>query len=111
LRLLDRIMESAGFRAIAVVGAVGFLLGVLLLAYGLWRARAVQPWTASVIAVAAIAVFIGQVTDNRAIFAIAFVLYIVALAPLGKRILTESDEEWARESAPPAAAPAPSGTE
>jgi hypothetical protein len=64
-----------------------------------------------VIAVAAIAVFIGQVTDNRAIFAIAFALYIVALAPLGKRILPESDEEWARESAPPAAAPAPGGTE
>jgi hypothetical protein len=29
-------------RAVAVVGAVSFLLGVLLLAYGLWRARAVQ---------------------------------------------------------------------
>jgi hypothetical protein len=63
-----------------------------------------------VIAVAAIAVFIGQVTDNRIIFAIAFGLYVVALAPLGRRILTESDEEWVRESAPPAAAAAPGGT-
>jgi Domain of unknown function (DUF4386) len=98
--LLDRIKESAGFRAIAVIGAVSFLLGALLLAYGLWRARAVQPWVAAGIAVGAIAVFIGQVTDNRTIFAIAFAIYLVALGPLGWRLLTESDEEWAREPQP-----------
>ncbi len=97
--LLDRIKESAGLRAVAVVGAVAFLLGVLLLAYGLWRARAVQPWMAGGIAAAAIVVFIGQVTDNRFIFVIAFAIYLVALGALGWRILTESDEEWARDPA------------
>jgi hypothetical protein len=101
--LLDRIKESAGLRAVAVVGAVSFLLGVLLLAYGLWRARAVQPWMAGGIAAAAIVVFIGQVTDNRFIFAIAFAIYLVALGPIGWRILTESDEEWALDAARPAA--------
>ena len=103
--LLDRIKESAGLRAVAVVGAVSFLLGVLLLAYGLRRARAVQPWMAGGIAAAGTVVFIGQVTDNRFIFAIAFAIYFVALGPIGWRILTESDEQWAPDPALPAATP------
>jgi hypothetical protein len=107
--LLDRIKESAGLRAVAVFGAVAFLLGVLLLAYGLWRARAVQAWVAGGIAAAAIVVFIGQVTDNRLIFAIAFAIYLVALGPIGRRILTESDEERASKPTQPAAPSAPMG--
>lgn len=97
-------------RAIAVVGAIAFLLGMLLLACGLWRTRAVQRWGAGAIAAAAIVVFIGQVADNRAIFAIAFAIYLVGLGPLGWKILTESDEEWARVPAPPSATPAEGST-
>lgn len=93
--LFHRIKESTGLRGVAVVGAICFLLGVLVLAYGLWRARAVQPWQAGGIALGAITFFIGQVTDNRIIFAIAFALYLVTLGPLGWRVLRESDEEWA----------------
>lgn len=105
--LLDRIKESAGLRAIAVVGAVSFVLGMLLLAHGLWRSGAVPSWMAGAIAAAAIAVFIGQVTDNQAIFAIAFAIYVVGLGPLGWRTLTESDEEWARLPTRLPSAPAP----
>jgi len=94
--LLDRIKESAGLLAIARISAVALLLGVLLLAVGLARARAVRSWTAITIAAAAVAFFGGQVTDNRLIFAIAFVIYLVGLGPLGWRILRESDEEWER---------------
>lgn len=94
--LLDRIKESAGLRAIAVVGGVAFLLGMVLLAYGLWRTAAVGPWTAGGITAAAIALFIGQVTNNQVIFAIAFAIYLITLAPLGWRILTQSDEQWTR---------------
>jgi hypothetical protein len=104
--LIDRIKESAGLRAVAVVGALAFLLGVLMLAYGLWRARGVQSWTAGAIAAGAIVVFIGQVTDNRFIFAFAFAIYVVALAPVGWRVLGESDDEWARGSPSPTAMPA-----
>jgi hypothetical protein len=108
--LLDRIKESAGFRAIAVVGAIAFLLGVLLLAYGLWRAGAVQPWMAGGIGAAAIAFFIGQVTDNRIIFAFAFAFYLVAFGALGWRFLSESDEEWAGQPRQHATTPAPGST-
>ena len=98
--LLDRIMESAGARAIAVIGALSFLLGMLVLAYGLWRARAVRSWVPPALAVAAIAFFLGQVTDNRVIFAFAFAVYLVTLGPLGWATLSQSDDEWARQPAP-----------
>ncbi len=95
--LLDRIKESSGLRGIAVVGAVSFLAGILLLSYGLWRTRAVQRWIAGGIAAAAITFFIAQVTDNRLVFVIAFALYLVPLASVGWKVLTESDEEWSAE--------------
>lgn len=93
--LLDRIMESAGARAIAVVGALSFLLGMLVLAYGLWRTRVVPSWMALGVAAAAIALFAGQVTDNRVIFAIAFAAYLVTLGALGWTVLRQSDDAWA----------------
>jgi len=50
------------------------------------------------------------VTDNRFILAIAFAIYLVALWPIGWRILTESDEEWMRGSVRPVATAAGGST-
>jgi uncharacterized PurR-regulated membrane protein YhhQ (DUF165 family) len=90
--LLDRILESAGTRAIAAVGALSLLVGMFVLAYGLWRTRTVRPWPALGVAVAAIACFVGQVADNGVIFAIAFAAYLVTLGRLGWAVLRQSDE-------------------
>jgi hypothetical protein len=97
--LLDRIRDSAGLRVIGGIGAISFLLGGLLLAYGLWRAGAVQPWIAGGVAAANIVLFIGQLTDNRAIIAIAGAIALIAFGAIGWRVLMESDEQWAREAA------------
>jgi hypothetical protein len=104
--LVDRIKESSGLAAIAGAGALALMLGMLALAYGAWRARAVQPWAAVGIAIGALVFFVGQVTDNRLIFAAAFAVYLAALGSVEWRILSESDEEWAGQPAPAAAAPA-----
>ncbi len=101
--LLERIRESDGLRIFGGIGAFGFLIGGLLLAYGLWRAGAVQLWIAGGIAVANIVLFIGQLRDNRAIIAIAGAIALIAFGAIGWRVLTESDEQWAREAARPAA--------
>ena len=93
--LIDRIKASVGLRVIAVVAGISLLSGVLMLAYGTWRAEAAEPWTAGVMAVAAIVFFLGQVTDNSAIFAVAFATYLVALGPLGWKTFARSDDEWA----------------
>jgi hypothetical protein len=103
--LLDRIMESAGARAIAVVSALSLLMGMFVLAYGLWRTRAVRSWVPPGVAAAAIAFFLGQVTDSRVIFAVAFAGYLVTLGVIGRSVLSQSDDEWAgqpRSPAPPA---------
>lgn len=97
--LLDRIRDSAGLRVIGGIGAISFLLGELLLAYGLWRAGAVQPWIAGGVAAANIVLFVGQLTDNRAIIAIAGAIALIAFGVIGWRVLMESDEQWAREAA------------
>ncbi|MDP8955649.1 MAG: hypothetical protein M3N24_01625 [Actinomycetota bacterium] len=97
--LLDRIRESAGLRIFGGIGAFSFLIGGLLLAFGLWRAGAVQPWIAGGIAVANIVLFIGQLADNRTIIAIAGAIALIAFGAIGWRILTESDEQWARQAA------------
>lgn len=92
--LLDRIKESPGLRVIAIVAGVSLLLGMLLLALGLWRTGVVQPWMASGVAGGAIAFLVGVATDNRVVFALAFALYLIALGPLGWRLLRESDDAW-----------------
>ena len=81
--LLARIKASAGLRTIAVPGALAFVSGMLLLAFGLWRSRAIRQWMSGGLAMAAITVFIGQVTDNRSVFAVAFAIYLLVLGPLG----------------------------
>lgn len=101
--LLDRIMESTGARAIAVVGALSLLVGMLVLAYGLWRTRAGHSWVAPGVAAAAIVFFVGQVTDSRVIFTVAFAAYLVTLGLLGRTVLTQSDDEW--EGQPPTPVP------
>lgn len=96
--LLDRIKESPGLRGIAVVAGVTLLLGMLVLAYGLWRTKAAQPWVAAGGAAGAMTFFVGLATDNQLIFALAFALYLLAFGPLGWRVLRESDDEWSHGS-------------
>lgn len=97
--LLDRIKESPGLRGVAIVAGVGLMLGMVLLAYGLLRTRAVQPWMAAGVAAGAITFFVGVVTDNRIIFAVAFAIYLIVLGPVGWRVLHESDDDWSQGEA------------
>lgn len=94
--LLDRIMGSPGTRAIAVVAGVGSLLGMLILAYGIRQTRSASLMVSAGAAAGAIAFFVGVATDQQLVFALAFVVYLLAFGPLGWHVLRESDDEWAR---------------
>ena len=49
--LLDAIKDSTRLRAIGGISGISFLLGMLSLAYGMWRSRAVSYWLAGGVAV------------------------------------------------------------
>jgi hypothetical protein len=92
--LLERLNETAGIVIPFVVVSFGFALGLAALAVGLYRARAVQSWTAISVATGAI-VFgfaVGTAMNWLAIVAAAFL--VVGLGAVGRMVLSETDEAW-----------------
>jgi hypothetical protein len=92
--LLERLNDTAGIVIPFVVVSFGFALGLACLAVGLYRARAVQSWTAISVAAGAI-VFgfaIGAALNWLAIVAAAFLA--VGLGTIGRMVLRETDEAW-----------------
>jgi hypothetical protein len=92
--LLERLNDTAGIVIPFVVVSFGFALGLACLAIGLYRARAVQSWTAISLAAGAI-VFgfaIGAALNWLAIVAAAFL--VVGLGTIGRMVLRETDEAW-----------------
>jgi hypothetical protein len=92
--LLERLNDTAGILIPFVLVSFGFALGLACLAIGLYRARAVQSWTAISVAAGAI-VFgfaIGAALNWLAIVAAAFL--VVGLGTIGRMVLRETDEAW-----------------
>jgi hypothetical protein len=92
--LFDRMYETAGVIVPFYVMSFGFAIGMLCLALGLYRARAVQSWTAVVIALSAILLAIGFPTASEIVTIIGAAFLFVGLGSVGRMVLTESDEDW-----------------
>jgi hypothetical protein len=92
--LLERLNETAGIVIPFVVMSFGFALGMVFLAIGLYRARAVQSWMAISVATGAIllGVAFGAALNWLAIVAAAFL--VVGLGAIGRMVLRETDEAW-----------------
>jgi hypothetical protein len=90
-----------------------FLLAVIALSFGLWRARVVPRALAAVLAISMVALFVG---NGGASQWIASALFLVGMGGIGLTVLGRSDEEWETGAMPameptatpeaPAAAPA-----
>jgi hypothetical protein len=92
--LFQHMYDSAGIVIPFFAMSIAFSVGMLCLAMGLYRARAVQSWTAGFIAIAAVLLGIsGPAALNwMAILGAAFLF--VGLGSIGRMVLTESDDEW-----------------
>jgi hypothetical protein len=92
--LFERLTHTAGVVVPFFAMSFAFMLGVAVLALGLYRARAVQSWMAAlvVIGVVGLAVSAFVVTSWLAIVAAAFLL--VGLGSIGRYVLRESDADW-----------------
>ena len=93
-RLADNVEEPAGIAIpLLIVFLVGMVIGSLIVAWSLWRRRAVPPWSPAAIVVGSILNFFA---DNAVVSAIAFALLLVGFGWVGLRLLSMSDEEWDR---------------
>jgi hypothetical protein len=92
--LLERLNETAGIVIPFVLVSFGLTLGLACLAFGLYRARAVQSWMAIFVAAGAIllGVAFGAALNWLAIVSAAFL--VVGLGAIGRMVLRETDEAW-----------------
>ena len=92
--LFDRLYDTAGVVIPFYVMSFAFTLGMLCLAYGLYRARAVQSWMALFLGISAVLMAIGFPTADELVSIIGAAFLFVGLGSIGRMVLTESDEAW-----------------
>lgn len=86
--------------AIALLGLLvlpwAFMAGMLVLAFGVYRAHAVQGWVAGCIAVAAVVLGFAAGAESELLAFIGAALMFVGLGTMGRMVVSESDEAWDR---------------
>jgi hypothetical protein len=92
--LIGRIIDSPGMILLYVL-ALTFPLGLLVLGIGLYLARAAATWEAVLVALPFTVGIVSEIAYGpRIIPIVASVLFLIGLGSIGRRVLTESDEEW-----------------
>lgn len=95
-------IESGPAIPFMVMGLVGTVLGILLLAIGLWRARVTLRWVPLVLGAFLLAEFVGSaISDWSSQLAVA--LYLAAFTALAMIVWRTSEDEW--RSSPPGRVP------
>jgi hypothetical protein len=92
--LFDRLYETAGVVIPFFVMSFAFALGVLCLALGLYRARAVQSWMVLCVAISAVLMAIAFPMASELVSIIGAAFLLVGLGSIGRMVLRESDEAW-----------------
>jgi hypothetical protein len=92
--LFERLNETAGVLIPFYLFSFGFAAGMVLLAIGLYLARAVQWWMALFIVIAAVCLAIGVPAALNWLTIVGAAFLVVGLGSIGRMVLTESDEAW-----------------
>jgi len=92
--LFERVTESTGVVIPIFVMSFAFTLGMVFLAAGLYRARAVQSWTAAMLGLGSLVVAIGSAMAEDTVAIIGAAVLMVGFVQVGRMVLTESDEDW-----------------
>jgi hypothetical protein len=92
--LIGRIIDSPGMILLYLL-ALAFPLGVLVLGIGLYLARAAAAWEAALVAIPFAVGIVSEIAYGpRIIPIVTSILFLIGLGSIGRRVLTESDEEW-----------------
>src|ERR687895_2493883 len=92
--LLTSMYDSAGILIPFFVMSLAFAVGMVCLAVGLYRARAVQSWMAICLAAGAVLLAISGPTAAAWLGIVAAALLVVGLGSIGRMVYRESDEAW-----------------
>lgn len=93
--LFERLTETTGVVVPFYVMSLAFTAGMLCLAAGLYRARAIQSWTALMLAVGAVVLAIGSLAPGDVLVIVGAAVLFVGFVQIGMMVLRESDEDWA----------------
>lgn len=86
-------VESGPAVAFMAMGLLGTVLGLLLLAIGLWRARVQPRWVGPVLGAFLVVEFVGGGLTEWSTH-VAVVLYLLAFGALAATVRRSSDELW-----------------
>ena len=92
--LFERVTETTGIVIPFFVMSLGFAVGMLFLAAGLYRARAVQSWTSAMLGVGSIALAVGNMMPSDVLSILGSAILLVGFFQVGRMVLSESDEAW-----------------
>jgi hypothetical protein len=93
--LLEDIGDSAGIALpVFLVAILGFALGMVALALGLYRARAVQSWMAVCLALGAVVLMVEQFAITNWLGIVGAAIFFVGLGSIGRMVLSEPDADW-----------------
>jgi hypothetical protein len=92
--LFERVTETTGVVLPVFVMSYAFTVGMLFLAAGLYRAHAVQSWTAAMLGIGAIVLAVGFGMTEDVVSIVGAAMLLVGFFQVGRMVLTESDEDW-----------------
>jgi hypothetical protein len=92
--LIDRASETAGLFIPFYVMSFGFAAGMLVLASGLYAARAVHPAMAACLAVGAACLAVAFPLAAGWLMIVSAALLAVGFGTIGMMVLNETDAEW-----------------
>jgi hypothetical protein len=92
-QLYERVAEG-GAIWVLLVPVLLLPLGLILMSYGMYRARVAMTWVVGCIAVGSAAFAVSLPTGSPLAFVIGSVLMFAGLARVGWSVLAETDEQW-----------------
>ncbi len=92
--LFERVTETTGIVIPVFIMSFAFTVGMLFLAAGLYRARAVQSWTAAMLGIGSIVFAVGSAMTEDVVSIIGAAVLLVGFFQVGRMVLTEPDEDW-----------------
>jgi hypothetical protein len=92
--LLDRLNDAGGLGIPFYFGSFAFTIGAICLAFGLYKARAVQSWMSLCLAAGAVVFAFGGGMAMTWLGIVGAAVLFVGLGSIGRMVLSESDEDW-----------------